>query len=173
MGNAAFRIASLAVMASLCLGAGASQAAPVEAAFEHIGVRVSDIDRSIRFYEDNFGFRLGRRGDFLGPDPVKPEEATESAAFLVLGDMTLELNQTRRPRTEPAEIRRRNLAGDIHIGLIMKDVRAVYPQLKAQGVEFLGPPIYKKRNNTWYAHALDPDGTRLELQEHHAVERAK
>ena len=162
------RSAAAALALGLLATAGPAAAAdpPITTRLDHVGVRVADIDRSIRFYTDNFGFRLVRRGDYsFAGQPVASQDADITAAFVGLpGSSAIELIQFRKPMGDgqPAKAQ-----GAFHLGLYMKDVRAAYARLSAAGVRFTGEP--RLRSGSYAAAALDPDGNVLELIEEGAT----
>ena len=53
------------------------------ALLDHVGIRVTDLDRSIRFYQEMFGFKLGERRMLNNPrEPVE-------AAMMVIGEQSV------------------------------------------------------------------------------------
>jgi len=137
--------------------------------YDHICLTVSDIDRSIAFYERYFGLTLvGRDPPHKGPvvECMTGIEGGELlAAFLTDGRFVLELTQFtagqgRRIVGSPA-----NEVGSPHIGFACDDVRAIHAQWSAEGVHFYAEPIVSRTRNTWSVMMADPDGIMIELRE--------
>jgi catechol 2,3-dioxygenase-like lactoylglutathione lyase family enzyme len=136
---------------------------------EHIGLSVSDLDRSIAFYRDILGFSVARimecppdmrLGDVVGLPPCRAR-----IAHLQSGKAMLELFEYQDPRG-------RSIPGDrsqadngyIHVGLTSTDLRADYEQLSRRGVRFIHEPI-EFRPQVWIAYFYGPDGEVCELRQ--------
>jgi len=140
--------------------------------FVHIGITVSDLDRSIAFYEKYFGFKTESAGQF--PDgffDAKPTlyrlapGAVSKIAIIVSPDgLALELFQflDQQPFVEPEW----NTPGYHHICLKVEDVNVKYREMKEDGVEFFFEPDFKgdPKNNEFWVFLKDPDGNPIELQ---------
>ncbi|OKK07841.1 glyoxalase [Streptomyces sp. CB03234] len=119
----------------------------------HIGLNVTDIERSLVFYGDVLGFDLlvegkedGERYALLGQD----------------GRLTLALWQQADGAYAPA------LAGLHHLAFevaAMEQVRAVEARLKARDVDFAYDGVVAHREGAASGGIFfhDPDGTRLEI----------
>ncbi len=111
--------------------------------FEGISLPVSDVGRSVAFYEQ-FGFAVAGQN--------------QNFAMLRLGEGTiglLKMDLSQWPRGP---------RGAIHIELSVEDLDALATALEGQGVHFLHPP----RDRSWGERTLstnDPDGYRLEIAE--------
>ena len=140
--------------------------------FVHVGLTVSDVDRSVAFYEKYFGFEVKISGQF--PDGFfdakpslyrLPQGATSKIAIIVSPDgVALELFQFQDQT--PFVQSRWNTPGYHHICLKVEDVNAKYREMKADGVEFFFEPDYKgdPKNNEYWVFLKDPDGNMIELQ---------
>ncbi len=147
---------------------------------EHVAITVSDLDRSIEFYSDVFGFRLLRR--------------TPTNAFLYLGDDLLELIQgdlQPAPGPSSAEEWQRQRVGAFglnHIGFRVDRIDDMLDELASRSGGSLVVPAYEfepeidfvehtdnerlaraakpRDGSPWrLAVVADPDGTLLELVE--------
>ena len=110
---------------------------------EHVGLSVSDLDRSIDFYCNHLGFTLVRKME--GPDLVGKVVGMPgckvSIAHLGMGPSVLELFHYTDPvgETIPPE-RKQADKGFSHLGLRSGDVRGLYSRLKEAGVaRIFGP----------------------------------
>ncbi|HXA34670.1 MAG TPA: VOC family protein [Acidimicrobiales bacterium] len=134
-------------------------------AFSHVGICVSDLGRSLRFYCDGLGFE---RGESI------PIDATFGAALEVPGDLSLTSQFIRRdglaiellhyvtpaPTGRPSE--HRNQLGLTHLSFYVDDVDATATALVAAG----GTSIESTRTTSGGIDLLflrDPDGVRVEL----------
>ena len=96
----------------------------------HICVHAKNIDESIAFYRDMFGFKL------FG----KESSDVDEYAMLKLGTSRLELIQP-KPQKESDFGDRGSIA---HIGLGVRDIDAVVKDLRAKGMQFLSEEIEDK-----------------------------
>lgn len=109
---------------------------------EGLTLPVSDLERSLKFYEDLLGFEVEyRKGSF---------------ALLRVGEGRIGLMSAEAPG--PAEPRK-----NLHVELGTDDLDRLYEDLKGRGAEFLDPP----RDRPWERamSLLDPDGYRIEFEE--------
>ena len=96
----------------------------------HICVHAKDLDESIAFYRDMFGFSL------VGRESCEVEEY----AMLRLGSSRLELIQPHHPKDEDFGDR-----GSIaHFGLGVRGIDSVVAELRAKGVQFMTEEIEDK-----------------------------
>lgn len=127
----------------------------------HIGLAVTDLERSKRFYCELLGFSHDRNLEqpsaivtpFLGLDP--PADLT--AVYLTLGEFQLELLHYSSPGADKARQRRMNETGLTHISLVVPDVPATVAKAAGYGGEIfslLGDDA---------AILRDPDGQFVEL----------
>ena len=108
--------------------------------FEGISLPVSDVERSVAFYQQ-FGFEL--------------EVQKANFALLRLGEGTIGLLKMNMSKWQSMP------RGAIHIELSTENLDALFEQLQAQGVHFDSPPA----NHSWERQMFtnDPDGYRLEI----------
>ena len=100
---------------------------------EHIGITVSDLDESIRFYTEVFGFGVLRK--------------TTSNAYLHLDDQLLELMQSEAPSEETTphtpdgwgELVRSSV-GFVHIGFRVDDMDEAIESIERLGGQLIVPP---------------------------------
>jgi lactoylglutathione lyase len=109
----------------------------------HLGITVSDLDQSIRFYTSLFGFRLVEQGVHEGA-PI---------AFITLGDGLVELVEGAPRPTEH------------HLALQVADLAAEVSRLNAAGVTLLDRTPTQAFNGWWIAFVAGPDGEWIELVE--------
>ncbi len=115
----------------------------------HIGVRVSDMEASLRFYTETLGFELTHR----------QMNGTTELAFLNIGTCLLEL-------IHPANYQPREAGQVDHIAVEVKGIEALVQRLRAKGVHFLADEV---NHATALLDGVDnifftgPDGERIEF----------
>jgi catechol 2,3-dioxygenase-like lactoylglutathione lyase family enzyme len=136
---------------------------------DHIGITVSDLDRSIPFYRDLLGFNVAyERGEVKAeymPRLVGIEGARLKIAGLDLPGLHLDLVQYLAPEGATT-VGRTCDVGNGHLGFTVDDIWAAYHRLKAAGVTFKSEPvsITEGRNKGgWGIYFTDPDGVTLEM----------
>lgn len=131
--------------------------------FNHVGLVVSDLARSRRFYEDLLGFT------YWWEFPVPDEQAAPvlriappmgmTAIYLVHGGLVLELMQFAAPGAQAARQERvMNEPGLTHISIAAAD----FEGLLARVPEFGGEVLWDTKNDA-VAFIRDPDGQLIEL----------
>ena len=149
----------------------------------HVAIMVSDIERSLHFYRDLLGF-----------DVVSPEEHIDGAVAEMVDMPRVHMREYRlRPsggidgyeRTgglgftfdiiqwlDPESPQQRNPIHQVpsaHFCFGVDDLPAMYEKLKAEGVEFVSPPVRFAGEGDWHVlFFYDPDGNLLEFNEHGA-----
>ena len=140
----------------------------------HTGFVVSDMDRSLEFYQDLLGLKQERNqileGKFIS-ELVGYPDARLHIVYLGTGDSrhSVELIQYLNPPGTPAAMPERHQIGASHLGVIVDDLDAFYAELSRCGVRFVSPPairpgaVYPMASKGCYMQ--DPDGNWLELLE--------
>ncbi|MFB7465967.1 VOC family protein [Streptomyces sp. NPDC056224] len=119
----------------------------------HVGLNVTDLDRSLAFYRDALGFQVLGEGK---------EEARRFALLGQDGELVLTLWQQADGAFAPAS------AGLHHLALsagAIEDVRQYEERLRSLGVEFAyeGVVAHGEGAASGGIFFHDPDGTRLEI----------
>lgn len=132
----------------------------------HVGVSVSNLERSIGFYRDLLGMEVVGRTTFEGERYeliLGLRGARGKVALVRLGNLRLELFEFESPRPKPAEPNRPVCDhGITHFCLQVTDIQSEYVRLKAAGVPFHCPPQVGTAIATY---GRDPDGNVFELLE--------
>ena len=140
----------------------------------HTGFVVSDMDRSLEFYQDLLGLKQERnqilKGEFISGLVGYPD-ARLHIVYLGTGDLrhSVELIQYLNPAGTPAAMPERHQVGASYLGVIVDDLDAFYAELSSRGVRFVSPPairpgaVYPMASKGCYMQ--DPDGNWLELLE--------
>jgi glyoxylase I family protein len=127
--------------------------------FEHIGMSVSDLDRSIAFYRDLLGLTVKLR---------KAQRNGGEVAFLDAAGGQLELSQAPGVTAAATDLAP-GAAGLRHLTFSVDDVDATFGRLLAAGVTPMEPPrdAFNVEMLTRLAFVRDPDGIAVELVQRH------
>jgi catechol 2,3-dioxygenase-like lactoylglutathione lyase family enzyme len=129
----------------------------------HVGLCVTDLDRSRRFYEEALGF--AHRNDLDVSERAAsrllqvPRPVGLTAVYLTLGDFVLELLHFAREGNAPARDRAFTEPGLTHLSFSVADMAATCARVADLGGEVLADTDVR-------GHAIlvrDPDGQLLEL----------
>lgn len=136
--------------------------------FSHLGICVSDLERSLRFYRDALGFRPLSELSVSGPSSAKLlelEGVRLRAIFLERDGIRLELLHFASPGHESAEVPRpMNRLGLTHIALRVDDLQAAIEGARRFGARVLEQTrVENPELGSDVVYVLDPDGVRLEL----------
>jgi lactoylglutathione lyase len=131
-------------------------------ACSHIGLGVTDVQRSRRFYEEVFGFRSAFELRTEGPETAKllrliPPVVLD-AAYLSLDGLLLELLAFEQPDTAAVNTRALNEPGLTHISLFVDDLAAVLA-----AVPKFGGRVRDDTNIGMAVFVEDPDGQAIEV----------
>ncbi len=143
--------------------------------FEHVGLVVSDIERSIRFYCDFLGLKLrskprvaGGPGTATGTITGFRDASIKIAEVELNENCYLELHQWLFPEGKKDLNIQRCDVGSAHVSFIVDDVMKTYNELVAKGVRFVNPPVKPSAATSGIVAAsyfLDPDGNTLAMYE--------
>lgn len=134
----------------------------------HIGLCVSDLARSLRFYVDGMGFEEIGRMYTDEPDSGRILEVPGAGVELVYlsrDGFRIELIDFRQPGVETAGRRPVNLVGLTHLAFRVDDLEAWCDRLRSAGGTVLEPTASRFQTGNRGIMVVDPDGTRIELIE--------
>lgn len=145
-------------------------------AVHHVGITVSDLDRSVEFYHDLLGLTFvvpptpWFEGDQLARGlGVKPPVALRVALFEVGDGATwFEILQYRTPPSTTREALPQSDVGAAHVAFHVDDIAETYDRLTSKGVPFNSEPntVDDGPLAGWrWAYFKDPDGHTMELVE--------
>ena len=120
----------------------------------YVGIRVTDLERSLRFYCDGLGLRERGRGTMSHGGTFVGLEDPES-------HFQLELNIY--PADSPYATPYVPGEGLDHLGLDVADARAMIERLRGVGARVMVEP-WLEAGRYWIGFVADPDGIWVEIQ---------
>lgn len=133
--------------------------------FSHVGLCVSDLGRSLRFYCDGLGFAKAEaheiHNEFADTLEV-PRDVVLTSQFIRRGDLGLELLCFHAPGHRGSPAAHRNELGLTHLSFVVADLDATAAALVAAGGTILAP-TRTTSDDVDLLFLSDPDGTRVEL----------
>ncbi len=138
-------------------------------AANHVGITVSDLDRSVAFYRDLLGFHVAyERGEVTAeymPRLVGIPGARLKIAGLDIPGLHLDLIEYLQPRGAGVAGPTSDV-GNVHVGYTVDDLWAAYRRLSSAGVRFKSEPVSPTtgpNQGGWAVYFVDPDGITLEM----------
>ena len=148
---------------------------------DHIAIMVSDLEKSLYFYRDLLGLEVVTPEEHIGgpvaemvaipechmreyrlraPGGIQGYDRNEEGTAL-----TFDLIQWLRPES-PVERYPIHHVPSAHFCFGVENLPGIYERLKAEGVEFVSPPVRFSGEGEWHVlFFYDPDGNLLELNE--------
>ena len=117
--------------------------------WDHIGIKSSDIQRSLHFYCEILGFKRQEEVEILG----------KTYYFVGNGSTSIEI-EAGGPDDRQADPR--SQTGLYHLAFTVEDVRGLVERLKAEAVPVVLEPI-STRPGRLVAFIEDPDGVMIQL----------
>ncbi|WSQ14299.1 VOC family protein [Streptomyces sp. NBC_01231] len=145
--------------------------------FNHICIIVSDLDRSLLFYQDLLGFKnvlveTTEPGNLFDSSTLDDILGVKDAAtrIVVVADKdgaTLELQQAANPRSTkaPDEYLRYGKTGITELGIDVPDIDDLFQRVKAAGIEVQTDYIWSPYPGTRSFLFYDPDGALIQAME--------
>lgn len=139
----------------------------------HVGLSVSNMERSLPFYRDIMGMEVVLQLDITDDRQARVISVPGTKCkitHLKLGDGVLELFEYYEPRgkNNARSLQQRD-HGIVHIGFEVDDFHQRVKFLKDKDVKFVGEPV-EFRPGVWVLYLYGPDGEVCEL---HDVSKAK
>ena len=142
----------------------------MELNFTHVGITVSDLDASVKFYEEVFGFTCRNRTSFdekflaQAPNLYKLTETTANVAFMSTPNgIVLEMFQFTPALPDHGQFAW-NRPCYTHICLTLEDLPEFAKHMKAHNVEFCMEVLERWDGGHW-VFVKDPDGNLIEVNE--------
>ncbi|MGV8083573.1 MAG: VOC family protein [Coriobacteriia bacterium] len=143
---------------------------PAVQALTHVALTVTDLEKSVAFYTDYFGFKVVQDLGTVTGEPFAPGHRgvvpTMKVAFLEdSSGATIEMFEYLEPKSVRDAHDRCNLdLGWTHIAFNVKGIEALYQRLVDVGVEMIDPAVEVFGPFKW-AYLYGPDREQIELLE--------
>jgi len=144
-----------------------SGSCPVKLHFHHVGIFVSDMDRSIQWYDEMLGYKLAFRKVF-----DLPSQGPVEMAWIKHGDHYIELYEYRTPKKAFSVEEYLGSLGTKHLCLYVDDAdfAPLTAYLESKKVEFWVKHHWSeaatgKPNGCGVIYVKDPDGILIEIQQ--------
>jgi len=140
----------------------------VDVKFSHIGICVSDLERSVRFYCEGLGFELVQShtvGQEFGR-LMELDDVVLQSRFVSRDGISVELFHFDSPgHSGEPERRPMNQLGITHLSLRVGDLDAVAHVIESLGGTVLGGTrtTFGSSDALDFVYCTDPDGVRIEL----------
>ena len=140
-------------------------------ALNHVGITVTNLERTLDFYRRAFGKEPVLRGHGGGAEigrTVGLDHASIDFAFLDIGNARIELLEYLEPAGRRDYELRACDTGAPHVCFDVEDVASAYAEMRARGIEFISDPIvlddtHGELAGLSYVYFRDPDGVLLQL----------
>jgi len=133
----------------------------------HTGIVVSDIDKSLHFYNKLLGFKIVKDMREAGPFVDKILGLSGVSVRTIKMDAGGSLIELLCFKSHPAHAQPRIITslGCTHIALTVDNLDNCFNMLKGESVFFVSEPQVSPDGNAKVAFCKDPDGTFIELVE--------
>jgi catechol 2,3-dioxygenase-like lactoylglutathione lyase family enzyme len=133
----------------------------------HVGICVSDLARSLRFYRDLLGFRQEHELEVAGEPSdtlLGLKGVALEAVYLTRDGVRIELLRFASPPPPPRHARAMNEPGLTHLSFRVADLDATLAALRAAGERVLDETLIRiPAAGAAACMVVDPDGQRIEL----------
>ncbi len=135
--------------------------------FRHVGIAVSNMDRSLEFYRDLLGFTVVvdeiEEGEYLSR-LIDIQNAKGHVVKIAAPDGTvIELFQFLSHELEKPPVHAFNLMGCNHIAYTVDNIEKLYEELKDRGVHFFSEPLSSSYDPVKTMFCYDPDKTLIQF----------
>ncbi|MEW6055122.1 MAG: VOC family protein [Bdellovibrionota bacterium] len=134
----------------------------------HVGIVVSDLEKSLKFYRDLLGFTVHKQAEETGSylDQMLALEGVRVTTVKMKapdGNLIELLNFASHRRSHRS--RETCEVGITHFAVTVPDIDDAYQKLRAAGVVFNAPPQRSPDGYAKVTYCKDPDGSFVELVE--------
>jgi len=146
----------------------------VSRGIDHLGLTVTDVERSLGFWRDLLGLEVTGRGviewEHIDRLTAIPHTKIEWVELTLPDGAVIELQQYHRPTAAPLAPGAENEAGRSHVSIVVGDLESLLRDARSAGFRTRSQdPVAIPRGaytGSLAAYVLDPDGYSIELMEH-------
>lgn len=140
--------------------------------FIHVGLTVSNLERTVDFYRKYFGFEVVLSGQFpdgffdAKPSLYRLPKGMGSKIAILKSPDGAQIELFEFLQQTPFRTPEWNTPGYHHICIHVEDVNETYRRMKADGIKFYFEPDYMgdPNDHKYWVFLQDPDGNMIELQ---------
>ena len=139
----------------------------VRFSLSHLGICVTDLERSLRFYCDGLGFARAEShaiGNEFADALEVPRDVELTSQFIRREDLSIELLHYRSPEAHGRPSETRNHLGITHLSFVVDDLDRAVERLTECGGTLLETTV-TKQEGIQLLFVRDPDGVRVELMQ--------
>lgn len=139
----------------------------VDFTVSHLGICVSDLERSLRFYCDGLGFARAEShaiGNEFADALEVPRDVALTSQFIRREGLSIELLSYRSPAAHGKPSQSRNQLGLTHLSFVVSDLDAAVERLVECGGTLLETTV-TRLEGIQLLFLSDPDGIRVELMQ--------
>ena len=140
----------------------------IQATFHHVGITVTNLERSVAWYREVFGLEPAFALEVSGPGAernLRLPPHIHRTVVMPIGNFAIELLEfepSRRPMDQ-----RQDDVGYVYLCFAVDDIDAVYTRLRAAGLDFHTEPVYAGDEGqiagSRFCIMRDPDGKTIEF----------
>jgi len=135
----------------------------------HIGIVVSNLDKSLHFYRDLLGLKIVKEmeeaGDYIDNISSLKDVSVTTVKMAAEDGHLIELLYYKSHPKSPNKNRAIYEIGCSHVAFTVIDLDVEYQRLKKNGIIFHASPQYSPDGYAKVTFCKDPDGTLIELVE--------
>jgi len=134
----------------------------------HVGITVTNMEKSLMFYRDLLGLKIERNMDESGQhidNMLSMKNVRVNTIKMSASDNGPTLIELLEFKSHPNNSIHTDISkiGTSHVAFTVDDLDAVYQRFTSAGIKFNAPPQYSPDGYAKVTFCQDPDGTNIEL----------
>tara|TARA_B100000959_G_C14862959_1_gene575031 strand:+ start:105 stop:566 length:462 start_codon:yes stop_codon:yes gene_type:complete len=133
----------------------------------HVGITVTDMKRSLEFYQNILGLKIEREMNESGKhidNMLSMQNVSVNTVKMSIND-GITLIELLEFKSHPQKSNNLNISniGTSHLALTVDNLDDIYEKLLANNIKFNSPPQFSPDGYAKVSFCYDPDGTLIEL----------